>query len=238
MSQITRPALRRPSQPARSRPGDALRPSVRSIAEMTFRKFASGPALQIFLEATSHGLTAKVECHCNAPRPAIGRVDVLAGVVPLQTLLDVRRQAGVTSRRVALAAKDIDGVRGFHTVVSCMRKTIAFRSNMGAIELVGSRRGEVSDALRVTRHRRKCGPPMPLRGSGATAFAHRYCSRDRDMARPKAWPSRSSRQALRVSEGWRRERDSNPWYDFSYTRFPSVLLQPLGHLSVRMDSIV
>ena len=29
-------------------------------------------------------------------------------------LLDVRRQAGVTSRRVALAAKDIDGVRGFH----------------------------------------------------------------------------------------------------------------------------
>jgi hypothetical protein len=32
--------------------------------------------------------------------------------------------------------------------------------------------------------------------------------------------------------GWRRERDSNPWYGFPYTRFPSVLLQPLGHLSV------
>ena len=35
-------------------------------------------------------------------------------------------------------------------------------------------------------------------------------------------------------EEWRRERDSNPWYGFPYTRFPSVLLQPLGHLSVRL----
>ena len=31
---------------------------------------------------------------------------------------------------------------------------------------------------------------------------------------------------------WRRERDSNPRYSFPYTRFPGVLLQPLGHLSV------
>src|SRR5687768_7823554 len=31
---------------------------------------------------------------------------------------------------------------------------------------------------------------------------------------------------------WRREWDSNPRYGFPYTRFPSVLLQPLGHLSV------
>src|SRR5690606_17965050 len=30
---------------------------------------------------------------------------------------------------------------------------------------------------------------------------------------------------------WRRGRDSNPRYDCSHTRFPSVLLQPLGHLS-------
>ncbi len=29
----------------------------------------------------------------------------------------------------------------------------------------------------------------------------------------------------------RRERDSNPRYDHSHTRFPSVLLKPLGHLS-------
>ena len=35
-----------------------------------------------------------------------------------------------------------------------------------------------------------------------------------------------------VQTGWRRERDSNPRYSFPYTRFPSVRLQPLGHLSV------
>src|SRR5690242_1477413 len=33
------------------------------------------------------------------------------------------------------------------------------------------------------------------------------------------------------SEGWRREWDSNPRWSFPHTRFPSVLLQPLGHLS-------
>ena len=30
---------------------------------------------------------------------------------------------------------------------------------------------------------------------------------------------------------WRRERDLNPWYSCPYTRFPGVLLRPLGHLS-------
>ena len=38
-------------------------------------------------------------------------------------------------------------------------------------------------------------------------------------------------QGLRTKQ-WRRERDSNPRYTFwAYTRFPVVLLQPLGHLS-------
>jgi site-specific DNA recombinase len=31
---------------------------------------------------------------------------------------------------------------------------------------------------------------------------------------------------------WRTGRDSNPRYRFRYTRFPSVRLQPLGHLSI------
>jgi hypothetical protein len=31
---------------------------------------------------------------------------------------------------------------------------------------------------------------------------------------------------------WRREWDSNPRYGFPHTRFPSVRLKPLGHLSV------
>jgi hypothetical protein len=30
---------------------------------------------------------------------------------------------------------------------------------------------------------------------------------------------------------WRTERDSNPRYAFTYTHFPGVRLQPLGHLS-------
>lgn len=32
---------------------------------------------------------------------------------------------------------------------------------------------------------------------------------------------------------WRREWDSNPRYGFPHTRFPSVRLKPLGHLSGR-----
>ena len=33
------------------------------------------------------------------------------------------------------------------------------------------------------------------------------------------------------NEEWRREWDSNPRYSLKYTRFPSVRLKPLGHLS-------
>ena len=46
-------------------------------------------------------------------------------------------------------------------------------------------------------------------------------------------PDRLDRNLARFSicRGWRRERDSNPRYGFPYTRFPSVRLQPLGHLS-------
>src|SRR3954466_3688307 len=41
--------------------------------------------------------------------------------------------------------------------------------------------------------------------------------------------------SLEISEAywsaWRREWDSNPRYGFPHTRFPSVRLKPLGHLS-------
>src|SRR5215469_1731707 len=40
------------------------------------------------------------------------------------------------------------------------------------------------------------------------------------------WPAIRS-----LGVGWRRGWDSNPRCDFSQTRFPSVRLQPLGHLS-------
>ena len=46
-------------------------------------------------------------------------------------------------------------------------------------------------------------------------------------------PARAaSRRSPPASGDWRRERDSNPRYGFPYTRFPSVRLKPLGHLSV------
>ena len=35
---------------------------------------------------------------------------------------------------------------------------------------------------------------------------------------------------------WRREWDSNPRYGLTYTRFPSVRLKPLGHLSAVTDA--
>jgi hypothetical protein len=35
---------------------------------------------------------------------------------------------------------------------------------------------------------------------------------------------------------WRRERDSNPRYGYPHTRFPSVYLKPLGHLSALLLS--
>src|SRR5437879_578729 len=42
--------------------------------------------------------------------------------------------------------------------------------------------------------------------------------------------SRARREGWRQSY-WRREWDSNPRYAFTYTRFPSVRLKPLGHPS-------
>ena len=37
--------------------------------------------------------------------------------------------------------------------------------------------------------------------------------------------------ATTSGKAWRREWDSNPRYSLKYTRFPSVRLKPLGHLS-------
>ena len=48
--------------------------------------------------------------------------------------------------------------------------------------------------------------------------------------RPSFRPVCSSKYEI-VIAGWRREWDSNPRYGFPHTRFPSVRLKPLGHLS-------
>src|SRR5579863_6057782 len=44
-------------------------------------------------------------------------------------------------------------------------------------------------------------------------------------------PVISNSRIQRRTEYWRREWDSNPRYGFPHTRFPSVRLKPLGHLS-------
>src|ERR1700726_4662674 len=44
------------------------------------------------------------------------------------------------------------------------------------------------------------------------------------------WPVSTSKYEMTLV-GWRREWDSNPRYGFPHTRFPSVRLKPLGHLS-------
>ena len=53
--------------------------------------------------------------------------------------------------------------------------------------------------------------------------AHEYCASFRPL----------DPENLAVLEHWRRGWDSNPRYGFPYTRFPSVRLKPLGHLSGR-----
>ena len=45
--------------------------------------------------------------------------------------------------------------------------------------------------------------------------------------------TRAEIKDLKILLKWRRERDSNPRNGFPFTRFPSVRLQPLGHLSFR-----
>src|SRR5918993_4068500 len=44
--------------------------------------------------------------------------------------------------------------------------------------------------------------------------------------------SRSSTTVASVSEGWRRERDSNPRKPFDFNGFQDRRLKPLGHLSI------
>ena len=63
------------------------------------------------------------------------------------------------------------------------------------------------------------------------------------MGTNQEWPTRPQRRSTAlfgiVEDGrlahkivqWRREWDSNPRYGFPHTRFPSVRLKPLGHLS-------
>ena len=83
----------------------------------------------------------------------------------------------------------------------------------------------------------------PRRDAGTATLAHLRRLRTRLGTRfghtsriSRIWSFRFN-DLEAFSVGWRRERDSNPRYGFPYTRFPSVHLQPLGHLSVRLAAL-
>src|SRR5580700_8303515 len=71
-----------------------------------------------------------------------------------------------------------------------------------------------------TGHSRRCGN-FSAPGTGFTTCGALHFGQVRSLSA--------------ICEGklkWRREWDSNPRLSFPNTRFPSVLLKPLGHLSV------
>ena len=77
-------------------------------------------------------------------------------------------------------------------------------------------------------HAAKIRPSIPKNVSGIAPGCMncgRACGRKRSFLPNIALEQALSRQL------WRREWDSNPRYACAQTRFPSVRLQPLGHLS-------
>ena len=74
-----------------------------------------------------------------------------------------------------------------------------------------------------------CGPPSLRDDVLRRGFA--APGRTLKRLRPHAH-SQNTKTILRiVMVFWRRGRDSNPRYGLTYTHFPGVRLQPLGHLS-------
>ncbi len=80
------------------------------------------------------------------------------------------------------------------------------------------RRGPAMRQVRLLRNYQATMRPEPAHG----IFGRR----------PKPGHPRQFRLITnRLVDFWRREWDSNPRYAFTHTRFPSVRLKPLGHLS-------
>jgi hypothetical protein len=78
-----------------------------------------------------------------------------------------------------------------------------------------------SRPIKRERMRTKLGSPPP------------HASRATARQPSRGLPSRSSRFGeARVSEGWRRGRDSNPRYPSGYSGFQDHRHRPLGHLSI------
>ena len=60
------------------------------------------------------------------------------------------------------------------------------------------------------------------------SYRESICNGEANFLSPQKNETRGATSGLRM---WRRERDSNPRYGCPHTRFPSVRLRPLGHLS-------
>src|SRR5205807_3025815 len=67
--------------------------------------------------------------------------------------------------------------------------------------------------------------PAERRNGSDVPRTNRRLSLNQEMA-AEAGPANAA-----ARRRWRREWDSNPRYGLTYTRFPSVRLKPLGHLS-------
>ncbi len=76
--------------------------------------------------------------------------------------------------------------------------------------------------------RRILGPEAAVSGSGWSRLNGQDPAESRGFLR--LCPSARWKSPQQQTE-WRREWDSNPRYLLQYTRFPSVRLKPLGHLS-------
>lgn len=73
-------------------------------------------------------------------------------------------------------------------------------------------------------------PLMTAGFPGITHMARRTASVDRTNFGNRE-PANEAVKPGWITGHWRREWDSNPRYGFPHTRFPSVRLKPLGHLS-------
>src|ERR1700731_2303417 len=81
---------------------------------------------------------------------------------------------------------------------------------------------------------RWCGGAETTASSALDRISERITLASKTPSRPEAIRESTiekQRFALYFNMIWRREWDSNPRYGFPHTRFPSVRLKPLGHLS-------
>jgi hypothetical protein len=88
---------------------------------MAFGERPAGTGLQVRLETRGRRFVREFQRHKHLPRPVLQGVAGRARVVPLDTLIDVRRTADVVPRRVRVAAKDVNESRPDTTHVTDTR---------------------------------------------------------------------------------------------------------------------